>query len=85
MSLADSFLLATAAAYSAAVVTSDYGELEAIEHTMPVPFLWIRPKPEPMQDKKKADLNTVIAERDQAVRELAKAKRRIAELEAKRP
>jgi PIN domain nuclease of toxin-antitoxin system len=47
MSLADSFLLAAAAAYSAAVVTADYGELEAVEHAMPMPFLWIRPKPEP--------------------------------------
>ncbi|GHU93081.1 hypothetical protein FACS189479_03800 [Spirochaetia bacterium] len=51
MSLADSFLLATATRYAATVVTSDYGELEAVEHTMPIPFLWIRPKPEP-KDKK---------------------------------
>jgi predicted nucleic acid-binding protein len=83
MSLADSFLLAAAAGYSVTVVTSDYGELEAVEQNMPLPFLWIRPKPDPKQGKPaKADLQTVIAERDKAVRELAEAKRRIAELEA---
>jgi hypothetical protein len=47
MSLADSFLLATARLYSATVVTSDYGELETVEQNLPIPFLWIRPKPEP--------------------------------------
>ncbi|GHU10661.1 hypothetical protein FACS1894151_10180 [Spirochaetia bacterium] len=47
MSLADSFLLATAHLYSATVVTSDYGELETVAQNLPIPFLWICPKPEP--------------------------------------
>jgi predicted nucleic acid-binding protein len=38
MSLADSFLLATAHLYSAAVVTSDYGELETVEQNISIPF-----------------------------------------------
>ncbi|GHU83838.1 hypothetical protein FACS189468_9320 [Spirochaetia bacterium] len=29
------------------VVTSDYGELEVAEQNLPIPFLWICPKPEP--------------------------------------
>jgi predicted nucleic acid-binding protein len=85
MSLADSFLLATATAYAATVVTSDYGELEAVQQNMPIPFLWIRPKPEPKpkKDKQKADLQTIIAERDKAIQRAEQAERRIAELEAK--
>ncbi|GHU62656.1 hypothetical protein FACS189445_5750 [Spirochaetia bacterium] len=82
MSLADSFLLAAATVYAATVVTSDYGEMEAVEHNMPIPFLWIRPKPEPMPGKERVNLQTIIAERDQARAALAAANRRIAELEA---
>ncbi|GHU49251.1 hypothetical protein FACS1894200_07720 [Spirochaetia bacterium] len=55
---------------------------EVVENGESIAFLWIRPEPKPKQDKKKADLNSVIAEQDQAVRALAEAKRRICELEA---
>ncbi|GHU49240.1 hypothetical protein FACS1894200_07690 [Spirochaetia bacterium] len=80
MSFADAIGLATAINLNGVFVSSD-GELaepEAAEHA---PVFWFRP-PKPKQNKKKADLNSVIAERDQAVRALAEAKRRICELEA---
>jgi predicted nucleic acid-binding protein len=80
MSLADTFVCAAAALLSATLVTSD-GELEPINAAEPITFYWFRP-PKEKQAKKKAVLQTIIAERDTARRELAEANRRIAELEA---
>ena len=45
MSLADAILLATASCNNAIVVTCDHHELDIIEQTERVPFLWIRPAP----------------------------------------
>jgi predicted nucleic acid-binding protein len=88
MSLADTFSCATASWLSATLVTAD-GEIKPIEAVEPVTILWFCP-PKEKQGKKKTDLNGVINERDQAEQRageaecaLAKAKRRIAELEAK--
>jgi predicted nucleic acid-binding protein len=84
VSLADAVCLATAATLDVIVITSDHTEFDPVEEAEQYPFLWVRPKPEPKQGKTKADLQTLIAERDTARRELAEAKRRIAELEAKK-
>ncbi|GHV09054.1 hypothetical protein FACS189485_21260 [Spirochaetia bacterium] len=81
-SLADAIGLATAFDLSGTFVTSD-GEIKPIEAGELISILWFRP-PEPKKDKKKADLQTVIAERDRAVHALAEANRRIAELEIKK-
>jgi predicted nucleic acid-binding protein len=80
MSLADTFVCASASLLSATVVTAD-GELEPIEAAEPISIYWFRP-PKEKPPKAKADVNALIAERDQAVQALAEAKRRIAELEA---
>jgi predicted nucleic acid-binding protein len=82
MSLADAICLATAASKSVTLITSDHHEFDPVEEAEHFPFLWIRPKQEPKPGKKKADLQAVTAERDQAVQALAAANRRIAELEA---
>ncbi|GHT56857.1 hypothetical protein FACS1894109_07230 [Spirochaetia bacterium] len=59
-SLADAIGLATVFDLSGTFVTSD-GEIKPIEAAESVSILWFRP-PEPKKDKKKADLQTVIAE-----------------------
>jgi predicted nucleic acid-binding protein len=46
MSLADTFLVATAACTGATLVTSDWVELEPVAQEGKIPFQWIRPKPE---------------------------------------
>jgi predicted nucleic acid-binding protein len=74
MSLADTFICAAASLLAATLVTSD-GELKPVEAAEPVTIFWFRP-PKEKQDKKKVDVNAIIAE-------LTEAKRRIAELEAK--
>jgi PIN domain nuclease of toxin-antitoxin system len=81
-SLADAIGLAAAFDLSGTFVTSD-GEIKPVEAAEPVSILWFRP-PEPKRDKRKADLQTIIAERDRAVYALAEANRRIAELETKK-
>ena len=43
MSLADAILLATASCNNATVVTCDHHELDIIEKTEHLPFLWVRP------------------------------------------
>ncbi|MDR1786943.1 MAG: type II toxin-antitoxin system VapC family toxin [Treponema sp.] len=47
MSLADTFLVAAALHTGAAIVTSDWSELEPVAAQGVIPFLWVRPKPEP--------------------------------------
>jgi predicted nucleic acid-binding protein len=42
MSLADSFALATAFCYDAALVTADHHEFDAVRQAEPVAFFWIR-------------------------------------------
>jgi predicted nucleic acid-binding protein len=86
--LGDCFLCATASIFQGTIVTADHNDLDCIEENEPIPFLWIRPKPEPKPDKTKADLNSIIAERDKAIqraeqaeRALAAANRHIARLE----
>ncbi|GHU63463.1 hypothetical protein FACS189445_6690 [Spirochaetia bacterium] len=77
MSLADTFVCAAASLLSATVVTAD-GEMLPIDE---LDFFYFRP-PKQKPAMKKADLQTIIAERDQARAALAAAHRRIAELEA---
>jgi len=55
MSLADTFLVATASYTGATVVTSDWEELEPIAAQGRIPFLWIRPK-----SQKEARKSTVV-------------------------
>jgi predicted nucleic acid-binding protein len=45
MSLADTFLVATAYTIGATLVTSDWDELENTAKEGRIPFCWIRPKP----------------------------------------
>jgi predicted nucleic acid-binding protein len=45
ISLADAIGLATAADLSATFVTSDHSELEAVESSEQIPFLWLPPRP----------------------------------------
>jgi predicted nucleic acid-binding protein len=44
-SLADCFALAAAFCYQGTLVTSDHSELEAVEKSEPIPFLWLPPRP----------------------------------------
>jgi len=46
MSLADTFLVATALCTGTTVVTCDHTELDPIDEQGIVPFYWIRPRPE---------------------------------------
>jgi predicted nucleic acid-binding protein len=46
MSLADTFLVATAACTGATLVTSDWTELEPVAKQGEIPFCWTRPKPQ---------------------------------------
>jgi predicted nucleic acid-binding protein len=75
MSLADTFVCATASWLSATLVTAD-GELKLVEAAEPINFFWFRP-PKPKKDNAPG---RTLAE---AERELAAAQRRIAELEAR--
>jgi predicted nucleic acid-binding protein len=43
--IADAIGLATAKEFSATFVTSDHSELEAVEKSEPIPFLWLPPRP----------------------------------------
>ncbi|MDR1786494.1 MAG: hypothetical protein LBR23_08575, partial [Spirochaetaceae bacterium] len=45
MSLADTFLVATAKCTGATLVTADWEELEKVAREGQIPFCWIRPKP----------------------------------------
>jgi predicted nucleic acid-binding protein len=54
MSLADTFICASASLLSATLVTSD-GELEPVETAEPITFFWFRP-PKEKPTKKKPDL-----------------------------
>jgi predicted nucleic acid-binding protein len=45
ISLADAIGLATAAELSAAFVTSDHSELEAVEKSEQIPFIWLPARP----------------------------------------
>jgi predicted nucleic acid-binding protein len=81
--LGDCFLCATASIFQGTIVTSDHNDFDRVEESETIPFLWIRPKPETKPDKKKTDLQTVTAERDQAIQALAEANQRIAEFEAR--
>jgi predicted nucleic acid-binding protein len=44
-SLADCFALATASCYQGTLVTSDHSELEEVEKSEQIPFLWLPPRP----------------------------------------
>ncbi|MHC6204337.1 PIN domain-containing protein [Breznakiellaceae bacterium SP9] len=87
ISLADAIGLGTAFNLSDSFVTSN-GEIKSVETAESIDIFWFRP-PKLKQGKNKADLNSVIVERDQALqraeqaeRALAKANRRIIALEA---
>jgi PIN domain nuclease of toxin-antitoxin system len=45
MSLADAIGLATTAELSGTFVSSDHSELEAVENSEQIPFLWLPPRP----------------------------------------
>jgi predicted nucleic acid-binding protein len=45
ISLADAIGLATAKELSATFITSDHSELEAVENSEQIPFLWLPPRP----------------------------------------
>jgi predicted nucleic acid-binding protein len=65
MSLADTFLVATAMRTGATLVTADWAELEVIADKGVIPFLWIRPKPEPKPEKPAAPgsgLRTIVVD-----------------------
>lgn len=78
MSLADTFVCAAASLLSATVVTAD-GEMLPIDE---LDFFYFRP-PKEKKNKLKPDVQTISAERDQAIQALAEANRRIALLEAR--
>jgi predicted nucleic acid-binding protein len=79
MSLADAVCLANAAVRNITVITSDH-EFESVEEAEQYPFFWIRPKPEPSQNKQHTGKPGQRAEETE--RALVAANRRIAELEA---
>jgi len=62
MSLADTFLVATAMRTGATLVTSDWAELEAVADKGVIPFLWIRPKPEPKPASPAYRMKTIVVD-----------------------